>query len=43
MYLTLSPKYKLDENHKINIDAFEFLFVNCKLMTTLAANKQNVN
>ena len=43
MYLTLSLKYKLDDNHKTNIDAFEFFFVNCKLMTALAATKENVN
>ena len=27
MYLALSPKYKLDDNHKINIDAFEKNFI----------------
>ena len=26
MYLTLPPKYKLDGNHKTNIDTFEFCF-----------------
>ena len=26
MYLTLSPKYKLDDNHETNFDTFEFLF-----------------
>ena len=26
MYLKLSPKYKLDDKHKTNIDAFEFFF-----------------
>ena len=26
MYLTLPPKYKLDDNHKTNIDTFEIFF-----------------
>ena len=37
MYLTLPPKYKLDDNRKTNIDTFEFFFVvNHKLMTATA-------
>ena len=38
-YLTRSPKYKLDHNHKTNIDTFGVFFVNFKLVTALAANK----
>ena len=26
MYLTLSPKYKLDDDDKANVDTFEFYF-----------------
>ena len=26
MYLTLLPKYKLDDSHKTNIDTFDFFF-----------------
>ena len=40
MYLTLLPEYKLDDNHKTNIDTFDFFsFINCKEMSALAANK----
>ena len=43
MYLTLSPKYKLDDNHKTNTDTFEIFFVNCKLMTAAAYNLQRIS
>ena len=40
MYLTLPPKYKLDDKHKTNIDTFDFFFVYCELMTAAAHNVQ---
>ena len=39
LYLTLLPKYKLDDNHKTNIDTFEFFSLNCKLITAAAYNE----
>ena len=41
-FLPLSRKYKLDNNHKTNIDTFLFFFVNCKLIIAAAYNLQRI-
>ena len=41
---TVAIMYKLDDNHKRNIDTFEGLFfVNCELMTGAAYNLQRIS
>ena len=36
-------KYKVDDNHKTNIDTLEHFFVNCKLMTAAAYKLQRTS
>ena len=44
IYLALSPKYKLADNHKTKIDTFKiFFFINCKMMTAAAYNLQRIS
>ena len=43
MYLTLSPKYEVDDNHKTNTTSFDFFSVNCNLMAAAASNLQRIS
>ena len=43
MYLTLSPKYAVEDNHKTNTTSFDFFSVNYNLMAAAAHNLQRIS